>query len=286
MWFTGNNIPGLVGRITLPPLVREMAADRSHHVGAPARQGARELAGDRVPLRVGGARPRYGNETPDAYAGSSYDLNVVMATVNGLEPGTKYHYRLVAENDAGETEGADSTFTTEAIPAEPAEPADRRPADPVDPSSARRVVAEPEGTVRVKAPGGGWETMDPVAEMPSGPTFDTRRGAVNITTAGCRGNTQTGRFGGGLFTLRQPRPACGRVDVYLRGGTFSGCPRPGARGTRAAAPWPRPRGPSACASSGAAIGAEASARTGATARRRCAAPAGSRWTAATARSPA
>ena len=27
MWFTGNNLPGLVARITLPPLVRDVAAD-------------------------------------------------------------------------------------------------------------------------------------------------------------------------------------------------------------------------------------------------------------------
>ena len=81
----------------------------------------------------------------------------------------------------------------------------------------------------MKTPGGDWETMDPLAEMPVGTTFDTRRGAVSLTTAGCRGGKQTGRFGGGLFMLRQPRAACGRVDVYLRGGRFSGCPRVGAR---------------------------------------------------------
>ena len=53
MWFTGNNDPGLIGRITLPPLVRDMAADTiATTVGPPARQGARELAGHRLQLRV------------------------------------------------------------------------------------------------------------------------------------------------------------------------------------------------------------------------------------------
>ncbi len=60
----------------------------------------------------------YGNETPTTYAGSSYDLNAVMATIDGLEPGTTYHYRLVAENDAGETKGPDRVFATESLPAE------------------------------------------------------------------------------------------------------------------------------------------------------------------------
>ena len=93
----------------------------------------------------------------------------------------------------------------------------------------------------VKAPGGGWETMAPGAEMPLGATFDTRHGAVSLTSAGCRGNTQTGRFGGGLFTLRQPRAACGRVDVYLRGGRFSAARAWARSGARAPAPSrPRP----------------------------------------------
>jgi hypothetical protein len=97
--------------------------------------------------------------------------------------------------------------------------------DPVVPDFGDTVVVAPEGTVRVKAPGGGWEDMEPGAEMPLEATFDARDGAVSLTSAGCRGNTQTGRFGGGVFTLRQPRAACGLVDVYLRGGRFSGCPR-------------------------------------------------------------
>ena len=229
MWFTGNKVPGLVGRITLPPLVREVAADQITTTSARLRAKVRANSQATEYRFEWGSTTGYGNETPTAYAGSSYDLNVVMATVDGLEPGTKYHYRLVAENDAGETEGPDSTFITEAIPAEAADPPVAPPNTKIDPEFGKSIVAEPVGTVRVKAPGGGWETMDPVAEMPVGATFDTRRGSVNITTAGCRGNTQTGRFGGGLFTLRQSRQACGRVDVYLRGGTFSGCPRPGAR---------------------------------------------------------
>ena len=43
----------------------------------------------------------------------------VSKTISGLTPNTKYHYRAVATNANGTTNGADMTFTTE-----PGEPAD------------------------------------------------------------------------------------------------------------------------------------------------------------------
>jgi hypothetical protein len=76
---------------------------------------------------------------------------------------------------------------------------------------------------------GAWGITAAGAELPVGATFDTRRGAVSLRTAGCRGRLQTGKFGGGLFTLRQPRSACGRVDIYLRGGSFKSCRHVGSR---------------------------------------------------------
>ena len=229
MWFTGSNIPGLVGRITLPPLVRDMDADT---VGATSARLRGKLRANSQATDYSfeyGTTTAYGQETPEAYAGSGYDLKTVTATVEGLQPGTKYHFRLVAENDAGETKGPDRVFITGSLQAEPSndpvEPTNEPAETPVAPDFGKTVVVAPEGTVRVKAPGGGWETMKPGAEMPLTATYDTRRGAVSLTSAGCRGETQTGHFGGGVFTLRQPRAACGRVDVYLRGGRFSSCPR-------------------------------------------------------------
>jgi streptogramin lyase len=234
MWFTGSNIPGLVGRITLPPLVRDMPADTITTTSARLRGKLRANSQATEYSFEYGTTTAYGNETHEAYAGSGYDLNTVSAAVDGLQPGTKYHFRLVAENDAGETKGPDRTFATESLPAETStEPVkEPEPAETKEPEFGETVVVEPEGAVKVKTPGGRWEMMDPLAEMPVGTTFDTRRGAVSVTTAGCRGNRQTGRFGGGMFTLRQPRAACGRVDVYLRGGRFAGCPRVATRRAR------------------------------------------------------
>jgi virginiamycin B lyase len=228
MWFTGSEIPGVIGRITLPPLVRDLAADTITTTSARLRGKVRANSQATEYRFEYGTSTAYGHETPEAYAGSGYEIHAVTAAVDGLQPGTEYHYRLVAENDAGEAHGADRVFTTDSLPVQSS-------TEPVLPDFGKTVVVAPEGTVRVKAPNGEWESMEPGAEMPLGATFDTRRGAVSLTSAGCRGNMQTGRFGGGLFTLRQPRAACGRVDVYLRGGRFTGCPRVGAKRTRGAA---------------------------------------------------
>jgi streptogramin lyase len=230
MWFTGSNTPGLVGRITLPPLVLVSAPSDITTTSARLRGKLRANSQATQYRFEYGPTDSYGSSTPEQYAGSGHELTAVSAPIEALQPATEYHFRLVASNDAGTTAGVDRTFTTAALPAD-------RPADPVEqpavkPDFGKTVVVEPEGTVKVKAPGGGWETMAPGAEMPLAATYDTRQGAVTLTSAGCRGNTQTGRFGGGLFTLRQPSEACGRVDVYLRGGRFSSCPRIGTRRAR------------------------------------------------------
>jgi streptogramin lyase len=228
MWFTGSDIPGLVGRITLPPLVLAVGPANVTTTTALLRGKVRANSQATDYHFEYGTTSSYGGSTPERYAGSDHELTAVSAPIDGLEPGTQYHFRLVAENDAGETKGPDRTFSTDALPAVgAADPPAEEPAP--KPDFGETVVVEPEGTVKVKAPGGGWETMAPGAEMPIGATFDTRGGAVSVTSAGCGGNTQTGRFGGGLFTLRQPRAACGRVDVYLRGGRFASCPRVSAK---------------------------------------------------------
>jgi virginiamycin B lyase len=240
MWFTGNNLPGLVARITLPPLVRGLEADAIEATSA-------ELEGKLRPNSQAtnyyfeyGPSADYGLTTETAYAGSHYDLMRVSEAVDGLQPDTKYHYRLVAENDAGVTFGPDGVFLTAALEkVEPVLPADEKP-DPVEekepkPQFAKTVVADGDGSVRYKAPGGDWRQLEPDAELPVGVALDARRGTVNLRTAGCGGRVQAGVFGGGVFSVSQPRKACGRVDVHLRGGSFARCGRPSRRaGSRTA----------------------------------------------------
>jgi DNA-binding beta-propeller fold protein YncE len=55
----------------------------------------------------------YGTSTPDADGGAATGEAPVMQPVTGLQPGTIYHFRLVADNGVGGTvQGADATFVT------------------------------------------------------------------------------------------------------------------------------------------------------------------------------
>lgn len=62
-----------------------------------------------------GTTTAYGSQAPaghEAPAGNGRVPLDVTQDITGLQPGTTYHYRLVAEDNAGEEVGADRTFTT------------------------------------------------------------------------------------------------------------------------------------------------------------------------------
>ena len=59
-----------------------------------------------------GTTTGYGSQTASRSAGSGSAARAVSAGISGLRPGTTYHYRLVARNDAGTTRGANASFTT------------------------------------------------------------------------------------------------------------------------------------------------------------------------------
>ena len=63
-----------------------------------------------------GRTTRYGSRTPDASAGSGGSPRRVTAIVDGLQPNTVYHFRLVAANPSGVNSGADRTFRTDRQP--------------------------------------------------------------------------------------------------------------------------------------------------------------------------
>jgi streptogramin lyase len=241
MWFTGNDLPGRVARITLPPLVKDLAADQIGTTSARLKGRVRANSQATTYHFEYGPSLDYGTTTPTAYAGSGYDLNQVLASVDGLAPSTKYHYRVVAENDAGVTIGPDRVFATGALPVtEPAPLPLPLPEPKPEPEFAKTIVAEGDG-VRFKAPGGTWQDLEAGAELPVGVALDARAGKVDLMSAGCRGGVQKGTFGGGVFSVRQPRSGCGRVDVYLRGGSFKSCARRASRGSASLASASRTR---------------------------------------------
>lgn len=61
-----------------------------------------------------GTTKNYGNRTPDQSAGVSPGAISIGAVISGLKSSTTYHYRIVAENADGRTNGADRTFKTSA----------------------------------------------------------------------------------------------------------------------------------------------------------------------------
>jgi hypothetical protein len=60
-----------------------------------------------------GTTTAYGTKTPTGVERGNAD-KTVAADLTGLAPQTTYHFRLVAENPSGRSEGADATFTTTA----------------------------------------------------------------------------------------------------------------------------------------------------------------------------
>ncbi|HEX2070389.1 MAG TPA: hypothetical protein VHF90_01925 [Thermoleophilaceae bacterium] len=52
---------------------------------------------------------------PSGSAGSGATSRVVTQLISGLEPGTTYHYRVVAESDVGTATGGDVSFTTRGV---------------------------------------------------------------------------------------------------------------------------------------------------------------------------
>jgi hypothetical protein len=66
-----------------------------------------------------GKSTAYGRSSASASAGAGQSGVAVLATITGLRPRTRYHYRLVALNAVGTAVGADRTFRTPAAPPPP-----------------------------------------------------------------------------------------------------------------------------------------------------------------------
>jgi hypothetical protein len=63
-----------------------------------------------------GTSKLYGATTPETAGGQSGAPVSVSVPVTGLAPATRYHYRIVAKNEDGQTVGADRTFKTKIQP--------------------------------------------------------------------------------------------------------------------------------------------------------------------------
>lgn len=66
-----------------------------------------------------GPTANYGSQTPNSTTGTGTQPVTVARTLTGLASGTTYHYRLVASNGNGSSNGQDQTFMTTGTPPGP-----------------------------------------------------------------------------------------------------------------------------------------------------------------------
>jgi hypothetical protein len=169
-----------------------------------------------------GTTPSYGLHTPAASAGDGDYSQPVTVPVEGLQPETVYHYRLVATNSGGSLYTPDKTFFTLALPPGETPP----PPGPglVTPDAAAPaaklgesvLVAPASGVLMVRVPGSStFEPLELGSQLPVGSEVDARHGSLALTAALPTAATETGHFGGGRFKLGQDKR--GYVDLYLRG---------------------------------------------------------------------
>jgi hypothetical protein len=111
------------------------------------------------------------------------------------------------------------------------------PAPPPPPTLGKTVaLAAVSGTVSVRAPGGKSVDLTAAVALPTGTRVDTRAGEVELTSAlDTGGATQTGRFSGGVFEVRQSRTAKGLTRIVMVGGHWADCGKTSSYVTRSAA---------------------------------------------------
>jgi hypothetical protein len=186
-----------------------------------------------------GQTAAYGTSTPHASAGTGHAPVAVSSAVDGRQPGTTYHVRLMASAAGTVHPGNDVTFTTAGTGAatlptpgapSPLPGTELVPAPAAPPVLGHSVAIAPaSGSVLVRVPGATHAAvLSGAASVPLGSILDTRAGSVTLQTGLPGGATQTGTFRGGLFEVRQPTGGHGMTELVLRG-ALPTCPAGGAR---------------------------------------------------------
>jgi hypothetical protein len=194
-----------------------------------------------------GTTTAYGTFTPAASAGKDKAQVLVSYALAGLAPSTTYHVRLVAGSTEGVTRGGDVAFTTSAEATVPGTQSPEATSPTSDPGASggtappvpvlgEKVNLAPAlGTVLVRAPGAATAVpLEHASSIAVGALVDTRKGAVDLTSALPGGATQSATVHGGVFQVRQPASGRGMTELVLRG------PKPACGSARAAASSRRP----------------------------------------------
>jgi hypothetical protein len=126
-----------------PPAISGMTIEEVSTTGAKVGAQVNPNNGDTVYTVEYGANP-YESFTPISESiGDDNTDHPVSAALTGLEPGTKYHYRVVAINFGGTSYSSDGVFTTESGP------------PPVEPPPAGNQQQQQQPPTEVQPPSGG-----------------------------------------------------------------------------------------------------------------------------------
>lgn len=166
-----------------------------------------------------GSTSAYGSTTTPVPIGAGPGPQSVSETISGLAPSANYHFRFVATNANGTTDGADESFVTTT--------GGTGPTGGLVPAPAEDTSADllPYlGTVLVDG-----EPLLVGEQIPFGETIDATDGTVVLETQ-LDGVTQAMDFAGGDFEVQQL--ASGTTELVLEGGTDEACAIRGSRTTR------------------------------------------------------
>jgi hypothetical protein len=174
-----------------------------------------------------GTTAAYGASTATQSIGASSSPSSLAAAIEGLAPGTTYHFRLVAENSGGVAYGSDQMFAIEARSASMPEVITTPPAQPTAPApSAPSETAPPPAVQDAHQSTTRWREGNRLARIshaktPTGTTFSfllneqaavtfsfTQRGGGRKVNGECVTQTEKNRH----------KPACKRTATA---GTFT-----------------------------------------------------------------
>jgi|SRR5215217_752337 len=160
-----------------PPVVATGPADG---IGAQSVTLAGSVTGIGVPTSYHfeyGPTTAYASATPASGLSLGLGAIPVAATLDGLRPGTTYHYRLVASNKGGLGQGQDRTFTTAAsVPSSSPSGSSPAPAFPgVRLVSTRLALSSKSVTLKLSCPAGTVGGCSGTAKLSARSRHGTRR---------------------------------------------------------------------------------------------------------------
>lgn len=239
LWFAEPAI-AKIGRMTVAPSAGAVTASAVTEAAATVSSAVTPNSETTSYSFEWGTTTDYGQSTANTSAGDGATAQPVGTQLSGLSPGTTYHVRLTATNDAGTSYGPDMSFQTVGRPESPPGRPAPSPAPPTAPAEPLEADANPEakpvigriavasvtrGTVSVRVPGSATpiELRDGVT-IPSGSVLDTRKGTIALESAvDSSGRTQTAKFRGAIFRMELSRRDIGVVDIRLTQAP-KGCP--------------------------------------------------------------